>query len=280
MITNKINILNSRAEQQQFLRKHKSSTSSSSRGHLRFAQSPADLVGDQVHVVVSLDVLDLIAVVVQHWSGLLVELVQTGLQLLSGIVTTLHQRLASNVILALILGRVEVDIVGASGGSVDQATSDTLDQEIIVDAQVDHLVNGNTLLGQHGVQKLGLCHSSGETIQDETLLALRVPDGLSDDASDDIITNQLASIHDGLGLLAHLRAILHSLSQHITSGQVAQAVLILDSRSLSSLTSTRRAKEDCSPTQNCNRCKNTPYSTLLTSRSAPHCSAHVSPTHG
>src|SRR5690606_18481490 len=88
---------------------------------------------------------------------------------------------------------------------------------------------------------LSLSLSAWESIEDEALGALRFLDRFADNASNDIVADQLAGVHDRLGLSAHLAARLHCIAQHISSGQVAEAELLRHQRSLGSLTSTRRA---------------------------------------
>lgn len=213
----------------------------------------ADLVSDQINVVIGINVGHLGTVVLKHRGSLLVELVQAGTKLLLSVITTLDQGLTSDIVNTSNLGRVEPDVVRATRRRVDQAASDTLNQQLIVNVQVDNTIDGLTLLLQEIIQDTSLVDGTRETIQDETLAALRTIDGLSDDTSDDIITNQLASLHDGLGLATHLGTILHGFAKHVTGGQVAQAVLLLDARSLGSLASTRRTKEDSSPMKEINQ---------------------------
>ena len=203
--------------------------------------------GDLVNIIVSVDVGNLLTVVLQHGGGLGVELVEAGAELVLGIVAAVHQGLAGHVVLALHLGRAEVGVVGAATGRVDPATSHALHEKLVVDVQVDDLVDADVLLLEQTVQDLGLVDSSGETVQDKALVALRALDSVGNNTSNNLITHELASIHKRLSLEADLGAVLDGISEHVTSGQVAQAVLLLNSGSLGSLASTRRAEKDSSP---------------------------------
>jgi len=70
------------------------------------------------------------------------------------------------------------------------------------------------------------------TIENESLLALRLVNGFLDDSDDNIVAHQSTGLHHGVGGLAHRGALLHSGAQHVTSGQMAQAVVAFDARSL------------------------------------------------
>jgi len=207
----------------------------------------SDAGGDLVDIVVSVNVGHLLTVVLQHGGGLGVELVQAGAQLVLGVVAAVHQGLTGHIVLALHLGRAEVGVVGAATGRVDPATRHALHEKLVVDVQVDDLVNADVLLLQQAVQDLCLVDSSGETVQDKALVALRALDGIGNNASNNLITNQLAGIHERLSLQADLSAVLDGISEHVAGGQVAQAVLLLDSGSLGSLSSTGRTEKDSSP---------------------------------
>lgn len=212
------------------------------------AKSLADVASDVIHIIISFNIGHLVLVVLQHGRGLVVELLQAGAQLLLGVIAALDERLAGDIVFACHLGRAEEQVVGAATGGVNQATGDSLDKQLVVDVQVDHLVDADVLLLQKAVQNLSLVDGSGKPIKDETLGALRALNSLGHNTGNHIITNKLTSVHDRLGLQAHLSASLDGLSEHVAGGQVAQAVLILNSRSLGSLSSTRRTEEDGTPT--------------------------------
>ena len=145
------------------------------------------------------------------------------------------------------LGRAEEQVVSAATGRVDEATSHALDEQLVVDVQVDHLVDADILLLQETVKDLGLVDSSGKAVQDESLGALRATDSIGNNTSHNFITDELASIHERLSLQADLSSVLDGVSEHVTRGQVAQAVLFLDSGGLSTLAGSGRAEEDSTP---------------------------------
>jgi hypothetical protein len=108
------------------------------------------------------------AVVVDDRGGLLVVGVQALLQGLGVVVAALDQRLASDVVLHVILGGVEGGVVGTAGGGVDQAASDASNEERVVDLELDGVLQRLVALLEHNVKTLGLGDGTGEAIQNET----------------------------------------------------------------------------------------------------------------
>jgi hypothetical protein len=90
-------------------------------------------------------------------------------------------------------------------GIVDQTTSDSTDQKSVIDLELNSSVQLLVLGCQHGVQLFGLDDGTGETVQDETALALGVGfQVLLDEVDHDFVRNQSTSVHHLLGLLANL----------------------------------------------------------------------------
>jgi hypothetical protein len=182
------------------------------------AELLADGLSDLVHVVISVDVGDFLVVVLQHRRGFAVELGQAGAQLVLGVVPTLDQGLAGDVIDAFHLGGIEEDVVCAATGRVDQATGDSFHQQLVVDVQVDHSVDANVLFLQQTIQNLCLVNSAGETIQNKSLGTCWATNSLCNNTSNNIIAHKLARVHNRLGLLAHFSSVLYRFTKHITGG--------------------------------------------------------------
>ena len=68
---------------------------------------------------------------------------------------------------------------------------------------IDYLIDNNA----HGIQSLGLRDSSGETIEDEAVLAVFLGKALTDDTDDHLVGNQLAGFDEALGLQAHFGSV-------------------------------------------------------------------------
>ena len=94
----------------------------------------------------------------------------------------------------------------------------------------------------HGLRRLR--HGAGEAVEDEAVGAVGRLDVVLDDADDEIVRDQAATLHHGLCLLAQLRALGDGRAQQVARGQVAQAVLLLDDGRLSRAT-THGAKSRC-----------------------------------
>lgn len=99
---------------------------------------------------------------------------------------------------------------------------------------------------------LSLRNGSGETIQNESLLAGRALDVVLDDVHHDIVADQLTIVHGLLSAKTVLRSysserekseptLGDGVTKHVTSGKMTDAVLLLDGRSLSTLTATGRS---------------------------------------
>mmetsp|Transcript_16461 Transcript_16461/g.26867 ORF Transcript_16461/g.26867 Transcript_16461/m.26867 type:complete len:294 (-) Transcript_16461:12-893(-) len=206
----------------------------------------ANGTGDLVHWLVGGDVADLALarVVGDGPGGLGVEGHQPLAQGLHVVVPAGHQRLARHVVLARHLGGLEVDVVAAAGGGVRQPARDALLQHLVGHLQVDHRVDLLAAGPQDLVQLLRLDDGAGEPVQQEALGALGGLDGLADHAHHDVVRDQRARLHHRLHLLAHFASRLDSSTQHVTSGKMAHAVLILYYISLGSFPRSRRSNEN------------------------------------
>lgn len=140
------------------------------------------------------------------------------------VVGTLDERLAGNVVLHLLLGRVEDLVVRAAGGRVHQTAGDTGHEQGVVNLQLNGVLELLLAGSKHVIQALGLSNSPGETIQDETaiacqltktsaqvecrslpVLALGVVVQLALDHVDhDLVADETTLVHNLLSLLAEL----------------------------------------------------------------------------
>lgn len=101
---------------------------------------------------------------------------------------------------------------------------------------------GSRALGLSGSRALPrLRHCTGESVEDEAVPALRLLDGLLDDAHHDVVGHQRAGLHRVLGAHAVGRLGGDGGAEHVARGEVAQAVVVLDLRRLRPLPATRGA---------------------------------------
>lgn len=161
------------------------------------------------------------------------------------VVGALDEGLASDVILHILLGRVEGAVVGASGSGVDEAAGNAGDEQGVVDLQLDSVLKLLVARLEHSIESLSLGDCTGEAVEDEASLALLVVlQLLLNHANDDVIADETTLVHDLLGFPTE-RSLLGDLgSQHVTSGQMTAVELLLDLGSLGALASTWGADED------------------------------------
>ena len=98
--------------------------------------------------------------------------------------------------------------------------------------------------GKHLIKGLGLVESAGEAVEDEALLARGTLEGLLDHADNDIVGNEASGVHDAPDLKTHRSLVLDGIAKDVARRKVADALLLLDDRSLGPLTAARRADED------------------------------------
>lgn len=108
-------------------------------------------------------------VVLDNGGGLGVVSRQTLGEGLGIIIGALDQRLAGDVVLHVILGRVEDLVVRAARGRVDQTAGDTSHQQRVVNLQLNGVLELLITGGKHVIETLGLRNRPGETIQNETV---------------------------------------------------------------------------------------------------------------
>ena len=94
-----------------------------------------------------------------------------------------------------------------------------LDDDLEVDIDEQSGVQRALQLGQHGVKSHSLRGGTRETVQDDALLGVRLLDALLHQIDDQIIGNQLAGIHEALGLNAQGSLILNGSAKEGETGR-------------------------------------------------------------
>ena len=108
-------------------------------------------------------------VVVDHRAGLLVVGSQSLLESSLVVVASLDQGLASDIIGHVRLGGVEDLVVRSAGRRVDETTSNSGNEEIIVNAELDSMLERELPRSKHLIKTLGLGDCARETIKDEAV---------------------------------------------------------------------------------------------------------------
>jgi hypothetical protein len=108
-----------------------------------------------------------VAVVVNDGASLLVVGTETLAESALVVVGALDEGLASNVVDHVGLRGVENLVVRAAGGGVHETTSDTGDEELVGDLELDGVLERLGLGLEHAVELDGLGDSAREAIEDE-----------------------------------------------------------------------------------------------------------------
>ena len=93
---------------------------------------------------------------------------------------------------------------------------DPAQQHTLVDPQLDHAVELQSLVVQHLVERLRLRGRAREPVEDEAFLGVRLVDALGHDRIDDVVRDELAPVHDVLGLQPDRRTGLNRGAQHVS----------------------------------------------------------------
>ena len=99
------------------------------------------------------------------------------------------------------------------------------------------------MLGKQFAQYIRLRQGPREAIKDEAS-AIVARKFLVDQTNDDFICDQLACVHDGRNLLAHLSAGILGLAQHIARGQLDHVAALNKNARLCAFASTGWSKKD------------------------------------
>ena len=91
------------------------------------------------------------------------------LKSISIVVAALDQRLASDVVLHVLLGRVESAVITATRSRVNETAGDALDEKRVVDLELNSVLELLLALLEHFVETLGLGDSAREPIEDEAI---------------------------------------------------------------------------------------------------------------
>lgn len=117
-------------------------------------QDSLDLLPNAIHISSSIEGgQDVLLAVISHERGRVLSVrVESLAQCRFVVVAALHEGLASEVVLASHVRGLEVDVVRATRGHVDQAASDALHQQLFVDLELQRAIELGVLALQHDVE--------------------------------------------------------------------------------------------------------------------------------
>jgi len=131
------------------------------------------------------------------------------------------------------------DMVGPAAAQAYAPAGEAVNQLLIFDLNIDDLVNLSEFR-----ECLSLSHGPRESIQDISVLAVRLFQSLFDDVNHNRIRNQIAAVDVGLGGQTCRRSLFHCPAQNVSSGDLRDAQPLANANGLGSLSCTRRAKEN------------------------------------
>ena len=123
-----------------------------------------------------------------------------------------------------------------AAGHAGQASDHALHQQIEIDHELQHDIDGLAQLEQQFVECLGLIDVAREAVEDEAVVGVGPGDAFTDHADHDVVGYQLAGVHHGLGLTAQRGLRGDSGTQQVTGGDLWHVVLLGEVASLSALT--------------------------------------------
>lgn len=94
------------------------------------------------------------------------------------------------------LGWVELNVIRPSRGDMEESASDSSDEKLIVDLELDHGIQRSFPLLEKGVQLFSLDGGTRESIEDESLGAGRLVEIRLDHLTDDLISDEFSLAHD------------------------------------------------------------------------------------
>jgi len=118
------------------------------------------------------------------------------------------------------------------------------DELLVCHFHVDDRRSLQAHICQCRIQCFGLRNRPREAVEQKALATVRLGQALAHDADHEFIGNQLAGVHELLGLQAQRRALANGGTQHIAGGDVRHGKPANEELGLSALPRSRRAKQD------------------------------------
>src|SRR5262245_54564389 len=208
---------------------------------------PVDPLLDLVGCLLSVHAVEdaTFVVVVDQLRGLLAVLREAVLDDVRLIVVADDQLRPVEVADALLLRRVELDVVDVAGVLLaGTAAAEAPEDLLLGDVDEEHRGDLPPQAGHLRVQGLGLRESAREAVEDESVGGLVALQPLGDHADDHLVRDQIAAVHVLLGLPADLGSLLDRGAQDVARRVVGQPEVLLKALPLGSLAAPRRPEQD------------------------------------
>ena len=157
---------------------------------------------------------------------------------LSRVILAVHEILSRDVVFSWDFGRVEGQMVGASAFRVDPTPFDSFPEGFLIDFELKHFVDVHLLRGEHLIKLFGLGYGPREAVKKDATFALGVAQVVLDQSDDELVGDELATLHDSVSLLAKLSSSSDGITEHVSCRQVANAEVVFDFGALGTLART------------------------------------------
>ncbi len=188
--------------------------------------------------------------------------------------------LALGVTATLVVGGFDLSIGSVATSSMMAAAYAmvVLDQGVFVHVQLDHVIQLAATAGQDRIERFGLGRSARITIEDSPGAGAHGIKLVTDQRRDDLVRDQLARFHHGLGLEANRRPGLDGGAQHVARGKLLEAMTFDQALGLRALAGTRRAEKndihfDSPPLRHLRDQRSRPFSLAFLIRSPYWCAS-------
>jgi len=167
-------------------------------------------------------------------SGLRMIVVQSSLQSISIVVSSLNQIFTCLIIFTFNLWGVEFDMIRSSRWLMNSSSFNTLDKKFVIKFKFNDLGDFLAILGEDLIKWLSLLNGSWESIEQKSFLVCWVHDFSLHKFNDHGIRDKFSFFHESICFNSNSGSTLDGSSKKITWWDVLNAHLVLDSRSLRS----------------------------------------------
>jgi hypothetical protein len=134
-------------------------------------------------------------------------------------------------------------VVDLAAAGAEPAAGEAADDLIVGGGDVEGEGDGNAAARERVVEGPGLLDRARKAIEEDTLLGIGPLDAFEQHRDRDFVRHQLAQIHELLGALAQLGALLDGLAEQIAGGDVREPEPVGDELRLRAFAGARRAKQ-------------------------------------
>ncbi|CAO5231769.1 hypothetical protein FAGKG844_160039 [Frankia sp. AgKG'84/4] len=202
-------------------------------------------VGDVVHRAGGVDTdQDALLGVVRHERRRLVRVhLEPVAHGLGPVVVALEKLPATSVTDVLDRWRVEVEVPDVATVPAGSPPGQPPHDLVVVDDELEYDVETGSHPVEHLPEHLGLRHVAREAVEQEALHRVVLSEAVTDHADGDLIRDEVASVHEGLGLDAQFGSLSHVRSENVPGGDLGDGPRLGYERGLSTFSGTGRSHQ-------------------------------------